>query len=156
MSLSKGMNENWNLELLLNAFPWLGGRRNPEISYVSVLLGAAELVRKGCTAAYDLFSEFPAPTSEGVEAVARAYNDIGMRAVIAPMMADRSFYQSIPGLLEAMPPPVREEADSIRFALPSGVRRALPDHSAELGVRSIIDKDRHSRRPFLIIAQMNS
>jgi 5-methylthioadenosine/S-adenosylhomocysteine deaminase len=116
MSLSRGMNENWNLELLLNAFPWLGGRRNPEINYVSALLSAAELVRKGCTAAYDLFSEFPAPTSEGVEAIARAYNDIGMRAVVAPMMADRSFYQSIPGLLEAMPPPVREEANSICFA----------------------------------------
>jgi 5-methylthioadenosine/S-adenosylhomocysteine deaminase len=115
-NLSKGMNEHWNLELLLNAFPWLGGRRNPEIHYVSALLGAAEFVRKGCTAAYDLFSEFPAPTFEGVEAVARAYNDIGMRAVVAPMMADRSFYQSIPGLLEAMPPPVREEANSIRFA----------------------------------------
>jgi 5-methylthioadenosine/S-adenosylhomocysteine deaminase len=116
INLSRGMNENWNLELLLNAFPWLGGRRNPEIHYVSALLGAAELVRKGCTSAYDLFSEFPAPTPEGVEAVARAYHDIGMRAVVAPMMADRSFYQSIPGLLEAMPAPVREEADSIRFA----------------------------------------
>jgi 5-methylthioadenosine/S-adenosylhomocysteine deaminase len=110
------LNENWNLELLLNAFPWLGGRRNPEIHYVSALLSAAELVRKGCTAAYDLFSEFPAPTYEGVEAVARAYNDIGMRAVITPMMADRSFYQSIPGLLDAMPELVRKEADSIRFA----------------------------------------
>lgn len=115
-NLSRGMNEHWNLELLLNAFPWLGGRRNPEIHYVSTLLGAAELVRKGCTAAYDLFSEFPAPTSDGVEAVARAYSDIGMRAVVAPMMADRSFYQSIPGLLDAMPQSVRDEANSIRFA----------------------------------------
>ncbi len=116
MSLSRGMNERLNLELLLNAFPWLGGRRNPEIHYISVLLSAAELVRKGCTAAFDLFSEFPAPTTEGVDAAARAYSDIGMRAVIAPMMADRSFYQSIPGLLEAIPDPVREEANSIRFA----------------------------------------
>jgi len=116
MSLSRGMNENWSLELLLNAFPWLGGRRNPEINYVAALLSAAELVRKGCTAAFDLFSEFPAPTSEGVGAIAQAYRDIGMRAVIAPMMADRSFYQSIPGLLEVMPEPVREEANGIRFA----------------------------------------
>ena len=75
------MNEHWNLELL-NAFPWLGGRRNPEIHYVSALLGAAKLVRKGCTAAYDLFSEFPAPTLEGVDAVARAYDDIGMRVYL--------------------------------------------------------------------------
>jgi 5-methylthioadenosine/S-adenosylhomocysteine deaminase len=143
ISLSKGMNENWNLELLLNAFPWLGGRRNPEIHYVSALLGAAEFVRKGCTAAYDLFSEFPAPTSEGVEAVARAYNDIGMRAVIAPMMADRSFYESIPGLLEAMPPPIREEANKIRFA---------PHQESIARCRAILQNwnfDRASVRPAL-------
>ena len=54
------------------------------------------MVRKGCTACYDLVAEFPAPSVEGIDAVARAYHDIGMRAVIAPMMADRSFYRGDP------------------------------------------------------------
>jgi 5-methylthioadenosine/S-adenosylhomocysteine deaminase len=47
--------------------------------------------------------------------VARAYHDAGMRAVIAPMMADRTFYRAIPGLLEAMPPDLRARAEAIRL-----------------------------------------
>ena len=47
--------------------------------------------------------------------MARAYHDAGMRAVIAPMMADRTFYRAIPGLLEAMPPDLRARAEAIRL-----------------------------------------
>jgi hypothetical protein len=74
------------------------------------------MVRKGCTAAYDMFAEFPLPSAEGVEAVARAYSDAGMRATIAPMMADRSFYEAIPGLAEALPPELREQALKAKYA----------------------------------------
>ena len=52
---------------------WTTGRRTLEDKYVSAAIGAAELVRKGCTAAYDMFAEFPLPTADGVDAVARAY-----------------------------------------------------------------------------------
>ena len=61
------------------------------------------MVLKGCTAAYDLFVEFPGPTADGIAAVAEAYQSVGMRAVIAPMVADLSFYEAIPGLMEALP-----------------------------------------------------
>ena len=81
----------------------VSGRRTLEDKHLSALIGAAELVRKGCTAGYDMFAEFPLPTVEGVEAVARAYSDAGMRAVIAPMMADKSLYEAIPGLADALP-----------------------------------------------------
>src|SRR5690606_30848281 len=40
----------------------------------------------------------------------RAYDEAGMRAVIAPMLSDTSFYASIPGLLDALPQAVRERA----------------------------------------------
>ena len=73
------------------------------------------MVRKGCTACYDLVAEIPAPSVEGIDAVARAYHDVGMRAVIAPMMADASFYRAIPGLLDAMPPELRERAEAVRL-----------------------------------------
>jgi guanine deaminase len=56
----------------------------------------------------------PFPTADGLHEVARAYNDVGMRAVIAPMVADRSFYQAIPGLLDAFPPELRAVADTMR------------------------------------------
>ena len=58
----------------------------------------------------------PVPTAEGLHAVAQAYADVGMRAVIAPMIADRSFYQAIPGLLDAFPPELRPIAEAMRTA----------------------------------------
>jgi 5-methylthioadenosine/S-adenosylhomocysteine deaminase len=116
LNLSKGCNDRWSLELLLNRLPSVTAGRSAEYHYLSAQIGAAEMLSKGCTTVYDLFSEFPAPTPEGVDAVARAYSDIGMRAVVAPMMADRSFYQAIPGLLEAFPDELRADVERIRFA----------------------------------------
>jgi guanine deaminase len=113
--LAKGLADRWSLELLLNAYPWTAGGRTLEYKYLSAFIGAVEMVQKGCTASYDLVAELPAPSIDGIEAVARAYRDVGMRATIAPMMADRSFYQAIPGLLDAMPPSLRERADAIRL-----------------------------------------
>jgi guanine deaminase len=112
--LSKGLADRWSLELLLNAFPWMAGGRTLDLKYLSAFVGAVEMVRKGCTACYDLVAEIPAPSRDGIDAVARAYRDVGMRAVIAPMMADQSFYQAVPGLLEAMPVELRKRAEAIR------------------------------------------
>ena len=102
--LSKGIGDLWSLELLLNAGPWISGHRTDEDRYLSTLLSAAEMIRKGCTSCYDLAAMLPVPTVEGLHAVSRAYSDLGMRAVVSPMIADRSFYQAIPGLLDAFPP----------------------------------------------------
>ncbi len=113
--LAKALADRWSLELLLNAYPWTAGGRRVEDKYLSAFIGAVEMLRKGCTACYDLVAEIPAPSLEGIDAVARAYHDAGMRAVIAPMMADRTFYRAIPGLLEAMPPELRARAEAIRL-----------------------------------------
>jgi guanine deaminase len=116
--LAKGLFDRYNLETYLNAQPGATGRRTLEDKHLSALIGAAEMVRKGCTAAYDMFAEFPLPTAEGVEAVARAYSEAGMRAAIAPMMADKTFYEAIPGLAEALPEPLRSQALKARYAPP--------------------------------------
>ena len=113
-NLSKGLADCWSLELLLNAFPWTAGGRTLDLKYLSALIGAVEMVSKGCTACYDLVAEIPAPSRDGIEAVARAYRDVGMRAVIAPMMADLSFWHAIPGLIEAVPAGLRERVEAIR------------------------------------------
>jgi guanine deaminase len=115
-NLAKGMGDLWTLELLLTAAPWIGGNRTAEDRYLSARIGAVEMVLKGCTAAYDLPLELPVPTSEGLEAVGRAYADVGMRAVIAPMVADRTFFEAIPGLLDALPPELRTDVDRLRLA----------------------------------------
>lgn len=115
-NLGKGLADRWTLELLLNHAPWTGGRRTLEEKYLSAAIGACEMLRKGCTASYDMFAEFPLPTVDGVNAVAQAYADVGVRAAIAPMMADRSFYEAIPGLADALPDGLREQALAIRAA----------------------------------------
>ena len=80
-SLSKGMGDRWSLELLLNAAPWISGNRSLEDNYLCAFLNAVEMVRRGCTAAYDLPYEFPLPSPEGMTAVGRAYADVGLRFV---------------------------------------------------------------------------
>jgi len=92
---------------------------------------------KGCTAAYDLFVEFPLPTKEGVSLVASAYQEVGMRAVIAPMVASRTFYEAIPGLMDALPAELQERVAKLRLApgeaTLQGVRAALTDWSFDRG-----------------------
>ena len=115
-SLGKGMGDRWTLELLLTAGPWLSGNRTLEDKYLSAKLGAAEMLLKGTTACYDLMVEWPAPSVEGLEAAARAYADVGMRAVLAPMVADRTFYEAIPGLLDVLPAGLQRDVDRFRLA----------------------------------------
>jgi 5-methylthioadenosine/S-adenosylhomocysteine deaminase len=115
-NLAKGMGDRWTLELLLTAGPWITGNRSTEDKYLSTLIGAAEMVMKGCTACYDLTVEFPTPSVEGLEAAGRAYREVGVRAVLAPMVADHTFFEAIPGLMEALPPALQKEVERVRLA----------------------------------------
>ena len=114
--LAKAMGDRWSLELLLTAAPWIGGARTDEDKYLSTYVGAAEMLLKGCTACYDLTFEFPAPTQEGSAACVSAYSDAGMRAVVAPMVADIAFFDAIPGLMDALPQDLQREAEALRLA----------------------------------------
>ena len=115
-NLAKGMGDRWTLELLLAAGPWITGGRTLEDKYLSTYVGAIEMLLKGCTACYDLTVEFPLPSVEGLDACGRAYSDAGMRAVLAPMVAELSFYEAIPGLLDALPPALQKEVERLRLA----------------------------------------
>src|SRR5262249_56006045 len=84
----------------------------------------------------DLFVEYPAPSREGIDAVASAYGEVGMRAVIAPMMADRTLYSALPGLMEALPPDLQDSARKIELA---------PYEASIDGARDIIMSWRHDR-----------
>jgi guanine deaminase len=115
-NLGKGSGDRWPLELLLTAAPMLTGHRGVDDLRLSAQIGAVEMMLKGCTACYDLFFEWPVPTRDGMAAVASAYAELGMRAVIAPMVADRTFFEAIPGLAEALPAPLRERVGALRLA----------------------------------------
>ncbi len=122
-NLLKGSADNWTLEEQLNHGPALNGNRTPEEQYISAAIGAIEMLKTGCTAAYDLFMALPAPTDEGAEAVIRAYIDVGLRAVVAPAVADMVFYQTVPDLLDLLPLDLRRTVESIEAAPTEGLLR---------------------------------
>jgi 5-methylthioadenosine/S-adenosylhomocysteine deaminase len=132
-NLAKGMGDRWTLELLLSAAPWIAGNRTAEDGYLSIQLGAVEMVLKGCTACYDLSFEWPLPSPNGLAMAGKAYADVGMRAVVAPMVADRSFYEAIPGLYDALPQPLKARVAKLRLppaeATLAAIRAALRDWS---------------------------
>ena len=115
-NLIKGVAESVTLELFLNTGPAMYFGRTPEEQYLSALLGAVEMVKTGCTAAYDLFMALPSPSIESVEAVVRAYTDAGIRALVAPAVADLLFHEWVPGLMDALPDDLRKEVERRRPA----------------------------------------
>ena len=114
--LARGHADRWTLESLLAAGPWTGGGRSVQDKKLSVQICAAEMALKGVTACYDLYAEAPIPSVEGVDAAAEAYAEVGLRAVIAPMVADRTVFDAIPGLMDALPDALRARIDGIRPA----------------------------------------
>jgi 5-methylthioadenosine/S-adenosylhomocysteine deaminase len=116
-ALNRGaVDDKVSLEMFLTGAGASTRSRGIDDKYLSAALSAAEMIRKGCTACFDLTVEFPGPSREGISAVARAYRDAGMRAVVAPMIADRTIYQALPGLLEALPDQLRAHYASLKAA----------------------------------------
>jgi cytosine/adenosine deaminase-related metal-dependent hydrolase len=54
------------------------------------------MLRSGITSVVDHFSQRPYQELSGIEAVIQAFSDSGMRAVIAPMFSDKSFFKTVP------------------------------------------------------------
>jgi guanine deaminase len=127
-NLTRGTADNWTLEDLLNNGPALLAGRTVEEQYLSAAIGAVEMLKSGCTAAYDLFMGLPAPTPDGCEAVVRAYADVGMRAVLAPAVADVVFYRTVPDLFDLLPPDLRATVDAIEAAPTEGLIRLAEEH----------------------------
>lgn len=123
--LMKGVSISWTLEDMFSRsyLPWMYAGRRPEEQYISAAIGAIEMLKTGCTAAYDLFLAFPMPTDEEVEAVVRAHTDVGLRALIAPGVADLLFCHGVPGLLELLPGDLRSIVESIQTAPTEGLLR---------------------------------
>ncbi|UHD46428.1 amidohydrolase family protein [Aureimonas altamirensis] len=99
--------DRMTLELLLTAEPFWNQYRTLEQAQLSATVCAAEMVLKGCTSAYEQYAESPGPTVEGTNAIARGYANVGLRAVVAPLAADISFFDAIPGMKDAMPAELR-------------------------------------------------
>lgn len=93
------------------AFMWQNqadtARRTPHEVYVSALLGGVEMLTTGTTAVMDHFPEQGFPL-EHVDAVVRAYRELGMRAVIALRVFDEAYDDILPagGLPARFPNPL--------------------------------------------------
>jgi 5-methylthioadenosine/S-adenosylhomocysteine deaminase len=99
-----------SLEGFLAYAPAIGGQRSIDDVRLSATLCAVELARKGCTSCIDMAAQLPMPTLEGLIAVGQAYADVGVRAVVAPMISDRTLYQAYPALVAALPDRIRAQA----------------------------------------------
>ncbi len=127
-NLLRGLADRWTLEDLLNHGPALNGGRTAEDHYLSAALGAVEMLKTGCTTAYDLFMAPPAPSVEDVEAVARAYTDVGLRVVVAPTVGDVPFHDTVPGLMDLLPDDLRRRVREMTAA-PAAALLRLGDES---------------------------
>jgi guanine deaminase len=92
-----------------------------------------------------------------MEAVANAYAKVGLRAVIAPMVADLTFYQAVPGLIDALPDDARDRASKMRMGGADATVAALrglaatwshPRDRLRLGIAPTIPH--HCTREFMI------
>jgi 5-methylthioadenosine/S-adenosylhomocysteine deaminase len=119
--LARGRAGSWTLEDLLTHSAANYGFRTPEDEYLSAAVGAIEMLKTGCTSAYDLYMAVPAITDEAFEAVVRAYTDVGLRVVLAPAVADVVFYQTVPGLADQLPPDLRRTVQEMQPAPTKGL-----------------------------------
>ncbi len=113
-SLGRGAVPDLALEGFLAASPSINGHRGIDDLALSATLTAVELLKKGCTALFDMSAEFPLPTLDGLHALAGAYAATGIRAVVAPMIADRTLYQAYPSLLASLPAALRDQHARLR------------------------------------------
>ncbi|MEO8153842.1 MAG: amidohydrolase family protein [Rhizobacter sp.] len=111
-NFAKATHDRWSLEMLLNGAPGWSGQQTLEHKVLNTTLGAIEMLQKGCTACYDLSFGFPFVTVDELIAIGQAYVDAGMRAVVAPMLQDISFYKAIPGLYDALPEALRSQLNA--------------------------------------------
>lgn len=117
-------NENWfrgcfdNMPLevwMLYSYPALAApKQSSREIYVRTLLGAMEMLRSGATCVVDYLYELAGFTTESLEAVVAAYRDVGLRAVIALGMSDRTYYETTVLDLGLMPKDVFERLERER------------------------------------------
>jgi guanine deaminase len=103
LTLARGLVPMVNLEGHLHAAPWTLAGRSQADRNLSTRLTAVEMIRRGCTTCFDMVAEPPRPTVEGMQAIADAHMAVGTRAVIAPAVFDGLFWDTYPGVREALP-----------------------------------------------------
>ena len=95
-ALLKGSVESEPLDIYMLAVIAAGAAMTPREIYVSAQLDALAMLHTGVTSTIDHYSERPALSADGLNAVCSAFEDIGMRATVATMFADLPYIDTVP------------------------------------------------------------
>lgn len=118
-------------------------RLTPRQLYARALLGCAEMLRTGTTTALDDVNLFPVLGEESVAAVVQAYEDSGMRAVVAPHVFDVPYHRTVPFVADLLPDHLRKALDAMPVADPAATvevvracakRWSAPGRRVRLGI----------------------
>ncbi len=112
-NFQKGRHENMPLEVWMNLVrpldPW---PMTPRQIYIRTLIGAIEALRTGATTIVDDLNVGPVLDRDHVDAVLQAYEDVGIRALLAPGLFDKPFFDAVPFVQETFPPEMLAEMAS--------------------------------------------
>lgn len=101
-AFGRGYGDLWTLELHLNSGGGLNYGATLDDMKLMAQLNAADMIRYGCTAAYDMVVQTPFTSIDGMRAVAAGYEKAGIKAVVAATVTDKTFWQAIPNLIESL------------------------------------------------------
>ena len=135
-AILKGSVEKEPLDIYMLHVIAAGDAMTPRETYVSAQLDAISMLRRGMTSVIDHYSERPALSAEGLEAVCSGFEEIGIRATVAPMFSDLSYIETIPLDKAELPREVQQwyenrekpdPAEYFRVIEPAIVSRGSPE-----------------------------
>lgn len=113
-NLLRGMVDALPLEvfMLYEVPPLATGVPVKRLNYVRTMLGIMEMLRNGVTSVMDDAFHVPVASVEGIDGIAEAYRDGGMRARLAIDQPNVVEYEKFPFLAELIPPEVKAGMDA--------------------------------------------
>jgi len=93
-------------------------RRTMQQVRTGALIHAIEMLKRGITGVVDHFRGGAVPTVEAVSTVFEAYDDIGIRAAVAPMFEDKRYIDSMPIDEARLPPAVQARWQAAKTPAP--------------------------------------
>lgn len=95
-NLAKGWFEKFPLEIWRQYVKGCWRHITEEDIYLATMASGIEMVRNGCTAALEHFDSIHPSEHRGAGQVIQAWLDLGFRGVLAPMLIDKPYEETVP------------------------------------------------------------